>query len=312
MARKQSADKLALWFACALAWTAAAGAHDSSPTQGPAAVCPAYGGPTAQGILREPKLAEISGLAHANTGDYFWVHNDSGDEARFYALSPQAKWLATYRLPGVAKPTDLEDLAVARTSDRSFLYLGDIGDNQRRRKFVSVHRVEEPTLPAGFASPHRELPIGPVTTVRLTYPDGAHDAEAFFVDPISGALVIVTKGFLRPPRIYERATFTDGPLTFRGEMSEEIIGALLLMVTAADVSPTGSHVAVRTYDGAYLFRRARGQTLSEALLGPACPVVVGPEKQGEALALLERAGHAPTVATMSEGLVSTLWFSPTK
>jgi hypothetical protein len=92
-------------------------------------------------------------------------------------------------------------------------------------------------------------------------------------------------------------------------MTPEITGVALPMVTAADVSPSGDYVGVRTYSGAYLFRRAEGQSLAAALLGPACSVPLADEKQGEALALLQRKGHAPAFATMSEGNVSTLWIT---
>lgn len=277
-----------------------------------AAHCPSYGAPVSQGILREPRLSEISGLAHAIGGSHFWVNNDSGDEARVYALSPKAEWLASYRLPGVARPKDIEDLAVVLQDGRARIVLGDLGDNNRLRGSITFHRFDEPQLAARSAAPHRELSTGPVTSIHLTYPDGAHDAEAFLVDPVTGALVIVTKAFFNPPRLYERASFTDGVLTFKGEMSEERTRANLLLVTAASVSRAGDFIGVRTYDGAYLFERQPGQSLTDALQGPACPVPVGPEKQGEALALVEASGSAPTVATMSEGDVSTLWFSARK
>jgi len=288
----------------------AAAAPPTAPPQ-PAAPCPAYRNAAAQGTLREPRLAEISGLARSPRQDHFWVHNDSGDEARVYALSPTGVWLATFRLAAVAEPTDIEDIAVVERAGRSHIYLGDIGDNKRLRSHVIVHRFDEPKLsaPSGFASPHREQPTGAVTSVRLTYPDGAHDAEALLVDPRTGSLVIVTKTLFGPPRIYERELFADGPLVFRGEVDETAAGVALSFVTAADVAPRGDYVAVRTYAGAYLFARSAEQSLPAALLGPACTVPTGPEKQGEALALVAGPAEVPSVATIGEGQVTTLWLS---
>src|SRR5688572_32197460 len=49
--------------------------------------CPRYRAPAAQGTLREQMLSEISGLAFSPTQGVLWVHNDSGDEARVYAVS---------------------------------------------------------------------------------------------------------------------------------------------------------------------------------------------------------------------------------
>lgn len=277
----------------------------------PRVVCPRYGAPAAQGTLREPQLAEISGLGRSSAPDLFWVHNDSGDEARVYALSAKAEWLATYRLLGVPEASDVEDIAVVTRNGRSQIHLGDIGDNQRRRKDIAVHRFDEPEVDVttGFASPHPERPTGPVTTVHFSYPDGAQDAEAFVVDPRTGTLVIVTKTFFSPPKVYEKELFSSGELTAKGEMSETLTGAVLQLVTAADVSTSGDFVAVRTYDGAYLFRRHVGQSIAAALMGPACPLPTGPEKQGEALTLLDASDGPPVVATMSEGKVTTLWIT---
>ena len=39
----------------------------------------------------------------------------------------------------------------------------------------------------------RSGPISGVEMFQLRYPDGAHDAEALFVDPLSHSLVILTK-----------------------------------------------------------------------------------------------------------------------
>ncbi len=76
---------------------------------------------------------------------------------------------------------------------KSYVYLGDIGDNVARMGFglgrseVRVHRVEEPQLPSTRGARQR---LSSVETLRFVYPDHAHDAEALFVDPLSGDLFI--------------------------------------------------------------------------------------------------------------------------
>src|SRR5262245_21551235 len=44
--------------------------------------------PTIQKIadLNSPPLAEVSGIARSSYPGLFWVHNDSGDEARIFAI----------------------------------------------------------------------------------------------------------------------------------------------------------------------------------------------------------------------------------
>jgi hypothetical protein len=337
MARKPSADKTAaalclVLMGCNPGKPRSSEAHatlppplalptDTARTEGPATEaqkapvpCPRYRAPVAHGTLHEPPLSEISGLAASvEAPGVFWVHNDSGDQARVYALSLQAEWLATFRLPTVAKPKDAEDIALVRVGDRSTIYLGDIGDNQRgRMSGVRLHRFDEPRLVRSGSMPprNREQSTSPVATATLRYPDGPQDAEALLIDPRTEAIVIVTKAFLGSPRVYFQETFADqARLTLAGEMTADVTGVSLRMVTAADVSASGAYVGVRTYGEAFLFRRAPGQSLAAALLGPACPVPVADERQGEALALLERAGGPPAFATMSEGKVSALWIT---
>lgn len=274
--------------------------------------CPRYRAPASQGTLENARLTEISGLGVTSAAaGTFWVHNDSGDEARTYLLSARAEWLATYRLLGIDKPSDIEDLAVVRRGEQTTLYLGDIGDNARSRTDgILIHRFVEPELPARADSvpPNRERPTGPVATFHLRYPDGPHDAEALLVDPSSETVVIVTKPLLGDAEVYQKqGPLADGTLALAGRLTEPLTGTIIQLVTGADMTRAGDYLALRTYDSIFLFPRAAGQSMAEALLAPACPVPAPPEKQGEAIALLDRPGRAPAVATMSEGEVTALW-----
>jgi len=282
------------------------------PPAAPRPPCPRYRAPAAHGSLEQARLTEISGLGVASApAGAFWVHNDSGDQARIYLLSAQAQWLATYRLRGIDKPNDIEDLAVVRRGAETTIYLGDIGDNQHHRPAgMLLHRFNEPELPAP-SDPwpsNRERPTGPVTTVRLHYADGPHDAEALLVDPSSETVVIVTKPLLGDAQVFQKeGPLSDGTLSLAGSLTEPLTGAIIQLVTGADMTRAGDYLALRTYDSIFLFPRAAGQSMAQALLAPACPVPAPPEKQGEAIALLDRPGRAPTVATMSEGEVTALW-----
>ena len=62
--------------------------------------------------------------------------------------------------------------------------VGDIGDNAGVRDSVRLLRV-----PVGRGDRH----VTP-TTYDVVYPDGAQDAETLLVHPVTGRVLIVTKG----------------------------------------------------------------------------------------------------------------------
>src|SRR5260221_9441164 len=98
------------------------------------------GPPVQIGTIAASALPETSGIvdsrANANT---FWVHNDSGDSARFYAINHQGTLLGTFPLGGnppnpPPAALDWEDIAIGPKPDGgNYLYLGDIGDNDSVR-----------------------------------------------------------------------------------------------------------------------------------------------------------------------------------
>ena len=73
-------------------------------------------------------------------------------------------------------------------------------------------------------------------------------------------------------------------------------------MSAADLSADGTVLAVRMYATIWLFDRAPGQTVAEALMSAPCEAPSAPEIQGEAIALhLDGRGYT----TISEGLNPT-------
>jgi hypothetical protein len=62
------------------------------------------------------------------------------------------------------------------------------------------------------------------------------------------------------------------------------LGSTVSTATAADISPDGSMILVRSYSTtAYLFQRGPGQSVGDALLGAGTPVTLAFEGQGEAI-----------------------------
>lgn len=248
----------------------------------PIAAAFTIGSPQQVGTITSHDLREVSGLvASRSHAEVFWVHNDSGDSARFLAMSRGGDLLGSFRLAGAAA-IDWEDIAIGpKAGGGSFLYLGDVGDNNAVRANVAVHRVVEPVATTGGT-----IAAGAYQTLNFRYPNGARDVESIFVDPLADELYFITKRRV-VPEVYSVpvAAFdsADGvvTLTAHGTFSTIAFGA-----TAADISPDGRFILVRSTNPlapARLYERLPGQSVVDALRSAGTLFTPGPEEQGEAI-----------------------------
>jgi hypothetical protein len=238
------------------------------------------GPPVLIGTITSASLPEVSGLvdsrANANT---FWVHNDSGNPSEFFAINHQGALLGTFPLSG-APAGDWEDIAMSpKPSGGNYLYLGDIGDNNSNRSFITIYRTDEATSTASATIPARSY-----AEAKLQYPGGPRDAESLFVDPVTRDMCIIAKTTV--PEIYSvPASAFNNPNLTTVMTALGTLGAPLKLPTAADISPDGLHILVRNSktNTGYLFERVSGESIADALHGPGIPFAVGSEPQGEAI-----------------------------
>ena len=236
-------------------------------------------------------LDEVSGLAESRTNPgVFWVHNDSGDEPRVYAVSRSGALLGRYTLSG-ATAIDWEDMAIGPApGGRSYLYLADIGDNSGQRRSVRVYRVSEPVVDMN-QSPVVET-LSQVTSYDFVYEDGPRDAEGFMVDPLTGDFYVVSKRERDGNRVY-RSISPRGS----GMNTLERVGRLTTTgTTGADISPDGLQVLIRRYSsaidrdtppslaGSYWSRPDASVSLATLLAQPAQTLRLVAEAQGESIA----------------------------
>ena len=91
-------------------------------------------------------MKEVSGLALSRSyPKVFWGHNDAGDGARFIAFHLNGKRLGRFKLKG-ALNRDYEDMSFGPClkSEGDCLYIGDIGNNDLTRTYVTIYEVPEP------------------------------------------------------------------------------------------------------------------------------------------------------------------------
>ena len=238
-------------------------------------------------------LPEASGVAASrSTPGMLWSHNDSGEPV-LVALGTDGQMRGRVRVSG-ATVGDWEDIEVGPCPQGSCIYIGDIGDNNARRRDVVIYRVSEPDAAAGASAAAESM--------RLTYPDGPRDAEALIVLP-NGNVFIVTKGERAPVALYRL------PAAFRNGESAKLERVSTLLeangngsversnrVTGASASPDGRWIVLRTLH-ALAFYSAETFTAGNTreLL---CYDVSGiRERQGEGVAF----GSNGTVWLASEG-----------
>lgn len=240
--------------------------------------------------IDDERLDEISGMVATDSG--YIVVNDGADAAnrrRIFYLDHRCA--VTRAIPYPSRPRDPEDLALAPDGT---LWVADVGDNGAARDTVALWK-----LAPGATSP---------VIHRLTYPDGARDAEALLLTG-DGVPVIVTKDPIRP-RLYAPAeplrpgrtarltkvgefrlptTRTGNPFGLAGR----------LVVTGAATSPDGTRVALRTYADAFEFEVLDGDVVKAVTQGKPRVVALPDEPQGESISYTPDGRSLVTVSEVS-------------
>lgn len=247
-----------------------------------------YGRPRVLAEVAIPGLTESSGVvASRRFPGVFWTHNDSGDGPWLYALDRSGRSRGRWRVP-VAEAHDWEDIAAGPgPGGQTWLYVGDIGDNQRRRRSIQVYRFREPDIAATARETERPA------VFDLTYPDGPHDAECLLVHPGTGDLYIVTKAKSGDPEtaVYKAAA----PLIAGRQTPMRRIATLNLpetssfqlmvgVVTGGDISPDGNRVALCDYFRAWEAVLPPGARSFDDIWSAKWTVIdTGTRKQGEGI-----------------------------
>lgn len=258
-----------------------------------------YARPRVAGHLEDRRITESSGLvASRSYPEILWTHNDSDDGPYLYALGVHGAAIGRWMVAG-ADALDWEDIAIGpgpRTG-RWYIYVGDIGDNETGRDHVVVYRVEEPDPFTGATTTR------PAQALRLVYPDRPHDAEALLVHPVTGDLYIVTKDFSGLAIVFKAAA----PLTRDNALVRlrrmDLDGALG-GITAGDISPDGTRLALATYSGAFEFYLPEdSSSFDDIWIQEPRSIAIGGRAQGEAIAY---GANGKSLFTTSEGRFSPL------
>ncbi len=252
------------------------------------------------------QINEASGIAVSRAdNNRIWLVNDSGDQARLYAVDRRGRLRKTVSLIGAAN-VDWEDLATFVWNGEPWLAVADIGDNDGIRSALTIYLLRDPaTLPSRL---RREA------VIRFSLPGGPVDCEGLAVDPHSETIFVINKRG-RPYTVYSLPLATDAggtlqarpvaalpqipPPTDAMKARRPALARWLSQPTSMDVDPEGNQILVSTYTHGFVFRRQARQSWSEALAGRPRVFELTGLKEPEAVAFDTRS----TVVTTSEKML---------
>ncbi|WP_457126133.1 hypothetical protein [Mucilaginibacter sp. HD30] len=257
-------------------------------------------------------MSETSGMAASGINkELFYVHNDSGDTSRFFVINAEGKLFNTiyYRADTTLKNgvLDCEDIAVGPgpKDGKSYIYIGDMGDNGAARPAITIYRIEENEgLLNGTNKTAKARPI------FLRYPDWPKDAETLMIDPVEKLICIVTKrgdavGIYTAPlnsALGDTVTLTKrATLTFSGIKP-------LKWITAGDISKDGKHILIKSYQELYYWERKDNESIWQAMQRKPLSPHYEEEKLGEAVAF---SADGKSFYTTSEGVFAPIYYYKT-
>ena len=242
------------------------------------------------GLVENNAIDEASGIISSkNNSNLVWVHNDSGDRSRIYAVGLDGSHLGMITLNGIGA-RDWEDISIGPGPKEGvdYIYIGDIGDNFSIKEKKNIYRFEEPVIDFNSIQIPFDIQINMVESITYIYPDGKWDAESLMIDPISKDLYVLTKRE-SPIRVY-RLPF---PQSISSDVTAEYVGNFSLppkgkypssdWVSSADISRDGRRVLIKTYDNIYLLEKEPNEALGSVLSANKTPIEYIPEPQGESV-----------------------------
>lgn len=218
-------------------------------------------------------LTQVSGLtireasalvASQNHPGIYWTLNDAHNTPTIYAFDESGHPRGTFQVPG-ATNVDWEAMQLGPDGNGGYaLYIGDVGDNDYRRRAGTIYRVPEPEPSPAGAPPVATVTDWP-TVFQFVFPTRAANVEAMLVHPKTGEIELVTKSPNGLSLMYRLPAPQDPNNAMMLEL-DDIVDLRGLdpssgLITDAAVSPDARQVVLRTYASVLLFDVPPGASL---------------------------------------------------
>ena len=198
------------------------------------------------------KLGENSGIVTLKDST-LWLIEDRGNADDIYKVDFNGNLLKDLNVSN-AKNHDWEDLAEDKQGN---VYIGDFGNNSNKRKDLVIYKIPNPEFETGKKIDAEKIKFSypdqkdfPPVVAKLNY-----DAEAFFYH--KDYLYVITKNRTIP---FSGEAFIYKIPAIPGEHPANLVGKfitckqdVICQVTAADISPDGSTIALLGYGNLWIF-----------------------------------------------------------
>jgi hypothetical protein len=228
--------------------------------------------PKKLGVI-DGRLYEASGIASSvvNPG-YMWAHNDGQNPAEVFLVDTTARIKMTCRLP--VENRDWEDMVIGPGPEagRTYIYVGEIGDNEAIYDLKYIYRFEEPKADVA------EKDITSYDTLTIRMSDGKRDTETMMIDPLSNDLYLISKREDNVGVYKVRQPFTKEVMT-----AEKVATIPFFKIVAGSFSSDGLEILLKDYDHIYYWKRSKDESLEQVLLRKPEQLPYEREAQGEAI-----------------------------
>jgi hypothetical protein len=245
--------------------------------------------------LRSDQIEEASGLVESisNKG-MFWTHNDSGNPAEVFLVDKKLTVVMVCRLEGIEN-RDWEDITVGPgpVAGKSYLYIGEIGDNLGQYQYKSIYRIEEPDA----AKKAGVVTIKDPERIIFQLPDKRKDTEALMIHPRKKDLYIVSKR--ENPVVVYRLKYpqsTSDTLT-----AETVCSIPITQVVSGDFSVDGSEILLKNYQNVFFWNAQGDEPIERTFSRPGKILTYVEEPQGEAITFARDGSGYYTISEKAKG-----------
>jgi hypothetical protein len=219
----------------------------------------------------DSRLKEASGLiCSLKNNGMLWVVNDGGNDPSLFLINAlDARIVKEFPLKIPNRDWEALTVFYDSASKKSFLFIGDIGDNMESKKSKVIYWLEEPDSSNCFD--------GTIHSLKINLESPA-DMETMMVDPKSGDLFLFSKRADSITVYSVKAPFETSEV-----VPSELQKIPFTYVVDATISARGEELLMKDYKNVFYWKRHPGQSIIEALSEPSTVVSYKREIQGEAL-----------------------------
>ena len=195
----------------------------------------------------DKKLTEVSAAEMLPNSDLIWVIEDSGNKNNIYGLNEKGAIERNITVEN-SKNIDWEDLT---TDEGGNLYIGDFGNNSKKRKNFTIYKLTDVTNTKGNITAE-------IINFKLPEDTKSEDFEAFFVK--DGCFYIFTKDYKK-----------NSVFRVENEVGNQVASFVCKYdlkgknnrVTSADISDDGDTIILLNHDKIWEITNFKDDTFFE-------------------------------------------------